>query len=65
MKLIERTSYLEELKKLRGTPDIKIITGMRRVGKSKMMEAYLAWVKEQDADANIIILYIIVHQEFT
>lgn len=54
MKLIERTSYLEELKKLRGTPDIKIITGMRRVGKSKMMEAYLAWVKEQDADANII-----------
>ena len=42
MKLIERTSYLEKLKKLRGTPDIKIITGMRRVGKSKMMEAYLA-----------------------
>lgn len=39
MKLIKRNLYLERLRDLRGTPDIKILTGVRRAGKSKILEA--------------------------
>lgn len=54
MKLIERTSYLEEIKDLLQTPDIKVITGVRRSGKSKLLDALSAWLRVNDPDANII-----------
>ena len=54
MKLIERTEYLEKLKSVQGVPDIKIITGIRRCGKSKLMEAFIEHIKNTDANANII-----------
>lgn len=54
MKLINRTKYLSELKSIMGTPDIKVITGVRRSGKSKLMEAFVAEVARQDPEANII-----------
>lgn len=54
MKLIERTSYLNEMKDLLQTPDIKVITGVRRSGKSKLLDALAAWLKANDPDANII-----------
>ena len=54
MRLIERDFYLNKLKDVMGTPDIKVITGVRRSGKSKLMESFMAYVRDNDADANII-----------
>ena len=54
MRLIERDFYLNKLKDVIGTPDIKVITGVRRSGKSKLMESFLNHVRESDPEANII-----------
>ena len=54
MKLIERTMYLDKLKNVIGTPDIKVITGVRRSGKSKLLEAFKNYLKNEVEDANII-----------
>ena len=36
------------------TPDIKVITGIRRSGKSKLLEALVNYVAENIPDSNII-----------
>lgn len=54
MRLIERGFYLERLKRVMGTRDIKVLTGVRRCGKSKLLEAFMKYVKNNVADANII-----------
>lgn len=54
MKLTERTTYLSEMLELVDTPDIKVITGVRRSGKSKLMEALARKILERQPDANII-----------
>lgn len=54
MQLIERENYLNRLINLRGTPDIKVITGVRRSGKSKLLEEYIEWIEENDPKSNII-----------
>lgn len=54
MRLIERDFYLNKLKDVMGTPDIKVITGVRRCGKSKLLEAFMAYVQASDPGANII-----------
>ena len=54
MRLIERDFYLNKLKDVMGTPDIKVITGVRRSGKSKLLEAFMTYVRATDPNANII-----------
>ena len=54
MKLIERPEYLQKLKSVQGVPDIKVITGIRRCGKSKLMEAFIEYIRNSDKNANII-----------
>ena len=54
MKIIERDFYLDKLKNVMGTPDIKVITGVRRCGKSKLMDAFIDWIKQNEKDSNII-----------
>lgn len=54
MKLIKRKHYLETLIDLVGTPDIKVITGIRRAGKSKLLESLRDYLKESFTGANII-----------
>ena len=60
MKKIKRLNYLEQLILLQNTPDIKIITGVRRSGKSMLLEEYIDYIKENDSNANII--YINFHK---
>ena len=54
VKLIKRTTYLSEMLELTDTPDIKVITGVRRSGKSKLMEALAQSILDLQLDANII-----------
>ena len=54
MKLIDRETYLNRLISLKGTPDIKVITGVRRSGKSKLLEEYIGWIEENEPESNII-----------
>ncbi|MBQ2881091.1 MAG: ATP-binding protein [Clostridia bacterium] len=54
MKLINRSSYLNKMINVMGTPDIKVLTGVRRSGKSKLLEAFKAHVQKNNPNANII-----------
>ena len=53
MKIIER-EYLKELISVIGTPDIKVITGVIRSGKSKLLEEFKNYIIQNIKDGNII-----------
>ena len=54
MKLIDRPHYLNQLLGVMNTPDIKIVTGIRRSGKSKLLRAFAKYIHQIDSTANII-----------
>lgn len=53
MKLIERDYYLKKLNDVKDVPDIKVITGVRRSGKSKLMDAFIDSFKDME-NINIV-----------
>lgn len=53
MKIIERITYMNQLKSVKNTPDIKVITGIRRSGKSKLMDMFSESL-EQEEKANVV-----------
>lgn len=54
MKITSRLNYLNKLVSLIGVPDIKIITGIRRSGKSVLLGEYKKYIEQYYPDANII-----------
>ena len=53
--MIERTEYLEELKRWKDKDLIKVITGIRRCGKSTLFELFINYLKENKIDDDQII----------
>lgn len=53
MRIIKR-KYLNDMIDVMGTPDIKVITGVRRSGKSELLNLFIKYVKDNDSKANII-----------
>ena len=53
---IERPFYLEKLKSYTGSDIIRVITGVRRCGKSSLLLIYKAWLEEQYGEGSVIYL---------
>lgn len=53
--MIERTEYLDFLKKLKDKNIIKVVTGIRRCGKSTLFELYKKYLLENSVDKEQII----------
>lgn len=53
--MIQRNEYLDALKKWKDQQVIKVITGIRRCGKSTLLQLYQAYLREQGVAADQII----------
>ena len=54
MKLIKRPYYLENIINVKDIPDLKIITGVRRSGKSKLLDVFCDYLVKDEKNKNII-----------
>lgn len=55
MSMIKRIGYLEELKKWKDKDLIKVVTGIRRCGKSTLLELFIEYLKEEKIDEEHIV----------
>ena len=46
--MIERTEYLEQLKRFKDKDLIKVVTGIRRCGKSTLYDLFIRYLKENE-----------------
>ena len=53
--MVERKEYLEKLKKWKDKDLIKVVTGIRRCGKSTLFELYIDYLKSIGIEDNHII----------
>ncbi|MBQ0153980.1 MAG: ATP-binding protein [Bacteroidales bacterium] len=56
MKHIQRTSLLHSIQEVNNTPDIKIISGIRRSGKSQLLLDYIQWLQISENNVNVIFI---------
>lgn len=56
MRYLVRKSYLDKIIGLQNTPDIKVIVGMRRSGKSVLLQEFMDYLKDDDPGANVIFI---------
>ena len=54
--MIERTEYLEQLKRFKDKDLIKVVTGIRRCGKSTLFEFFINYLKDTGIKDNQIIM---------
>jgi predicted AAA+ superfamily ATPase len=54
MTTLVRADLLNKLLALKGTPDIKILTGIRRAGKSTLMREFIRVCREQNPSVNVV-----------
>ena len=55
IEIIERTNYLDKLKALQNKSVIKVVTGVRRCGKSVLLESFQKWLISNGIKKNNII----------
>ena len=53
--MIERIEYLEQLKRFKNKDLIKVVTGIRRCGKSTLLELFINYLKEEGIKEDQII----------
>jgi len=62
--MIERTEYLELLKRFKDKDLIKVVTGIRRCGKSTLFDIYIDYLKENNINPNRIIKINLENPEY-
>lgn len=62
--MIQRTEYLELLKRFKDKDLIKVVTGIRRCGKSTLFDLYIDYLKENKVKANRIIKINLENPEY-